>query len=164
MQLRPAEQSDYAAISQLITCEEELFLIFPKGRYPFTVDQVQQLAQYRKALTVMEKNQQIIGFANLYDHNPDRWIFIGNVVVSKSQRGKGLGGHIVNHMLELAFNQYGVPETRISVFNYNTPALLLYMRFGFKPYDIEERLDFANQRVALLRMRLDSRDWLARRT
>ena len=79
--------------------------------------------------------------------------------MSKSRRGRGLGGLLLNHMLELAFNQYGVSETRISVFCRNTPALLLYSGFGFKPYDMEERSDFANRRVALLHMRLTINDW-----
>ena len=159
MAIRPAEERDYTAISRLITSEDELFLVFPKGKYPFTVDQVQQLAQQRKALTVIQKGHEVAGFANLYDHNPDRWIFIGNVIVSKSLRGKGLGGLLIKHMLELAFNHYGVRETRISVFCHNTPALLLYSRFGFKPYDIEQRNDFNNRRVALLHMRLTINDW-----
>ncbi|WP_455212301.1 GNAT family N-acetyltransferase [Kaarinaea lacus] len=159
MAIRPAEEREYTAISRLITSEEELFLVFPGGKYPFTVDQVQQLAQQRKALTVLEKDGQIIGFANLYDHIPRQWIFIGNVVVCKSQRGKGLGGALINHMLGLAFDEYSVSETRISVFCHNTPALILYSRFGFKPYDIEQRNDFNNRQVALLHMRLAINDW-----
>ena len=53
MAIRPAKVRDYAAISRLTTSEDELYMVFPKGIYPFTVDQVQQLAQQRKALTVI---------------------------------------------------------------------------------------------------------------
>jgi len=164
MRLRPAEKQDYSAICALITSAEELFLIFPRGKYPFSMDQLQRLAQERMALTVMEDNKRIVGFANLYDHNPDEWIFIGNVVVEKQRRGEGLGKRIIEHMLDLAFTRYRVKETRISVFSNNLPALLMYSRFGFKPYDIEERVDVTNQRVALLHMRLPKSNWSNQKT
>jgi ribosomal protein S18 acetylase RimI-like enzyme len=41
----------------------------------------------------------------------------------------------------------------ISCFNQNTAGLLLYKKFGFEPFDIEERKDPNGQRTALIHMR-----------
>jgi ribosomal protein S18 acetylase RimI-like enzyme len=57
-------------------------------------------------------------------------------------------------MVQLAFEKYRVPEVRISVFDSNVPALLLYGTLGFRPYDLEQRIDPEGNRVALIHMRL----------
>lgn len=76
MQFRYATPSDFEAIARLVPTEEELFLVYPKGRYPFSVQQVRSLEQNRKALTVVDKESEVIGFANLYDIEPGEYAFL----------------------------------------------------------------------------------------
>lgn len=154
MEIREATAEDFEAIVRLVPTREELFLVYPKGKHPFSVSQLRALADVRKELTVVAENAEIIGFANLYDLESHQWAFIGNVVVSRNFRGKGLGRKLVAHMVRVAFEKYDVPEVRISVFNENTPALLLYASLHFKPYSIEARQDPTGKRVALVHMRL----------
>ncbi len=154
MDIRPATQEDYKAIVSLVPNREELFLVYPKGKHPFTVSQLQELAESRTELTVAVQEGRVIGFANLYDLQPGKWAFIGNVVIHREFRGSGLGQKLVAHMVQIAFANYQLSEVRISVFNGNTPALLLYDGLGFKPYALEERSDPAGNRVALIHMRL----------
>ena len=149
---RPATEQDYPAICRLVESEEELFRIYPRGRYPLTPQQITKLAAERLALTVAELGNEIMGFANLYDHEPGRWVFIGNVVVDRRQRGKGLGKALLTHMISIAIDQLAVPEVHISVFSDNTQALLLYHSLGFRPYGIEERKTPAGERAALIHM------------
>lgn len=140
--IRYADREDYPAIVKLFDSQEELFLIYPRGSHPFTLKQLEQLAQERIALSVMEDaDRNIIGFANLYDHQPGQYVFIGNVVVSKSYRGQGLGKRLVQHMLNIAEQEYRLPRIKISVFSDNTPALKLYASLGFRPYSEEQRRD-----------------------
>lgn len=153
MELRQATLEDYEAIIRLVPSAEELFLVYPKGTHPFTVSQLHALAEIRKELTVVIQNTTVIGFANLYGLQPNQYVFIGNVVVSNGFRGQGIGKRLITHMTNVAFEKYQVPEIRISVFNENTPALLLYSSLGFKPYAIEERKHPLGQRVALIHMR-----------
>lgn len=152
VQFREATDNDFNGICSLIKSEEELFLVYPSGKYPFTVEQVRELSQVRKELTVAVDDGEIIGFANLYNYESAKSAFIGNVVISKSHRGRGLGKKIVSHMLKMAFEKYHLPEVKISVFSENIPALLLYSDFGFVPYEIEERKDPKGGRVALIHM------------
>lgn len=158
IQFRPARESDYKVICKLISSAEELFYVYPKGQYPLTVAQLTQLAEIRTELTVALHNSTIIGFANLYNYKPAQSAFIGNVVIKQNYRGKHLGKQIVKHMLDKAFDKYHLAEVHISVFSENTAALLLYSSLGFSPYAIEERMDFNNQRVALIHMKLSASD------
>jgi len=151
-EIRKATIDDYKGICRLITTKEELFLIYPKGTFPFTIDQLEDIAGQRKSLTVMFDGEQVIGFANLYDYKRGEFAFIGNVVIAQKYRGKGMGKRLVSHMLEVAQTEYALPEIRISVFSDNARALLLYSSFGFSPYAIEERVNPAEQRVALIHL------------
>lgn len=161
IRLREAVADDFAAICRLVKTEQELFLVYPGGSFPFTIEQIHALSQVRRALTVAEmtgdkasdKTGDVIGFANLYDFEPGQYAFIGNVVVGENHRGKGAGKALVEYMLKLMFEKYELAEARISVFTQNVPALLLYAHLDFEPYAIEERYDWDNRRVALLHMK-----------
>lgn len=155
MELRAATPDDFEAIVRLVPTRDELFLVYPKGKHPLTVEQLHALAESRKELTVAVENGQVVGFVNLYDVQQGRWAFIGNVVVARNFRGRGLGRLLVSHMIRRAFDAYHVPEVRISVFNDNTPALLLYAGMNFRPYAVEERTNPSGMRVGLIHMRLE---------
>jgi ribosomal protein S18 acetylase RimI-like enzyme len=154
MEIREATEGDFEAIVRLAPSQGELFLVYPKGKHPFTVGQLRNLAEVRTELTVAIRDGEVIGFANLYDVKLHQWAFIGNVVVSRTFRGGGVGQKLVSHMVRVAFEKHSVPEVRISVFSENTPALLLYASLHFKPYSIEAREDPSGRRVALVHMKL----------
>ena len=155
---REATENDFEGICNLIKSKEELFLVYPNGQFPLTVAQLKELSKARKELTVAIGGAKIIGFANLYNYKKNESAFIGNVVIDKIHRGRGLGKEIVSYMLEQAHIKHNLPEVRISVFSENTPALLLYSGFGFTPYEIEERKNQQGKRVALIHMKIKRRD------
>lgn len=158
VEFRPAAVADYPAIGALIPDEDELFRVYPRGRFPLTVAQVEGLAQVRHDLTVAVDARRVVGFANLYDRVPGASAFVGNVVIARDRRGQGLGQRLVNHMPDLVFERHAIPEVRIAVFSTNTPALRLYAGFGFKPYDVELREHPRGGRIPLLLMRLSRAD------
>ncbi|HDP89119.1 MAG TPA: GNAT family N-acetyltransferase [Thioalkalivibrio sp.] len=159
MELRAATRNDFDAIVRLVPSRNELFRVYPKGMHPFTIEQMQALAESRNELTVAVNRDAVIGFANLYDVQAGRWAFVGNVVVAPDFRGQGVGRLLVSHMIQRAFDAYGAQEVRISVFNDNTPALLLYAGMNFRPYAVEERTDPSGARVGLLHMRLEKSEY-----
>ncbi len=160
-ELREATITDFGAIVRLVPTEDELFRVYPKGKHPFTVDQVRSLAESRKELTVAVERGRVIAFANLYDIEQGKWAFVGNVIVARECRGRGVGRLLVSHMIKQAFDRFGVSEARISVFSDNTPALLLYAGMNFEPYAIEERISPSGTRVGLIHMRLGQNECLA---
>ncbi len=153
-QFRPATEDDFAAICDLISNREELFLVYPAGQYPLTVEQLADLTEKRREMTVATEGTVVVGFANFYDLDPGRSVFIGNVVVAKALRGRGLGRLLVTEMINKAFGAYNLPEVRLSVFAGNHTALLLYAGLGFAPYRVDQRLDGEGRRLALIHMRL----------
>jgi RimJ/RimL family protein N-acetyltransferase len=60
-------------------------------------------------------------------------------------------------MLKCCFEKYHLPKVNISVFSHNIPALVLYSRLGFTPYELEERQDFSGQKTVMIHMTLSRR-------
>jgi len=152
-QIRIAEKKDFERICHLIKSRKELFLVFPSGSYPLTISQIEKLSEVRMDLSVLTEENIIIGFANFYNYEAKKCIFIGNVIIDKDHRFKGLGKYIVLHMINVAYEKYNLPEVRISVFNENTRALLLYTSLGFLPYDVEDKINFQGDKVAQINMK-----------
>ncbi len=53
--IREATEKYFESICKLITSKEELYRVYPNGKYPFTVNQVKELSQLRTELTVLIK-------------------------------------------------------------------------------------------------------------
>jgi len=147
-------EDHFAGISALVPTPDALYRIHPSATFPLDSAQLLELMKARHDLTVLVDDGQIIGFANLYNVKANQSAFIGNVVVSSSHRGLGLGKALIVYMSRLCSDKYNA-EAHLSVFNFNTTAILLYTKLGFKPYAIEERLGLDKQSIALLHMCLD---------
>ncbi|MCU7929908.1 MAG: GNAT family N-acetyltransferase [Candidatus Thiodiazotropha sp. (ex Codakia rugifera)] len=153
-----ADVSHYSGILQLITSPEELYLVYPSGIWPLDKAQLNQLSKERSDFTVVLDREKVIGFANLYRNLSGDKLFIGNVVISDAYRNRGIGKRLICHMCNIIFNRYA-SEVHISVFNINTPALLLYASLGFRPYDLEQR-SLPNGNVSvLIHMHLNRKTW-----
>ncbi len=154
IRFRPAGREDFSAIVGLIDSAEELFRVYPSGRFPLTVDQLEHLFAVRRELTVVEVENKVVGFANYYNVEEGVRGFIGNVVVASSLRGRGVGRRLLQHMVRVGFDRLKLPELCISVFTSNTPAFLLYTDMGFSPYRLESRRDPGGEHAALIHMKL----------
>ncbi len=152
MQIIEANQDHFPDIANLVSSAEELFLVYPSGCYPWTVDQLERLLAVRSDFTVAVVDGQIAAFANLYDIRPQDSAFIGNVIVADACKGKGIGKALLGHMLGLCQQKYRA-EVHLSVFGFNARALLLYTQLGFKPYAVEPRRNLQGDTVALIHMR-----------
>mgnify|MGYP001825202339 FL=1 len=152
--IRAATPHDLESISRLIPDQHELFMVYPAGRFPFTVDQVEQLFEQRFEFTVVYDGDRIIGFANLYDRVRQNFAFIGNVFIHPDYRGQGLGKLVLQYMIKAAFEKYHFSEARLSVFADNERAIALYQQHGFTEYSQEQRADSNNEEKLLLHMSL----------
>ena len=151
---RAVTNEDFSEICDLVTNEDELFWVYPGGQFPLTIDQLMKLSKEREDLTVVVEKERIIGFANFYNYIQGKSAHIGNVVVEKRHRGKGIGRNLILYMLERARIIHRLEEVHISVFNENTPALLLYSTLGFIPYEIEERTNLRGKNAALIHLKI----------
>jgi len=152
MKIEKAERNHFEDICKLITSPEEMYLVYPSGRYPLDLVQLEHLKSVRDDLSIISLDNKVIGFANIYDIKEGQSAFIGNVIIDKAQRGKGYGLALIKHMMELIKTKHkALPH--LSVFGNNVKAIMLYKGLGFVPYDVEERNDNTGQKVALFHMR-----------
>lgn len=152
MEFGVATEQHYSSVADLVRTPEELFLISPEGRFPWDAAQLRELAKHRSDFTVALEDERVVAFANLYQVCPNDSAFIGNVIVAASDRGAGLGKALMLHMIEICYQQYNaVPH--LSVFNFNTHALLMYAQLGFVPYALDPRENPRGEKVALIHMK-----------
>lgn len=151
---RAVREDDFQAICNLIPSEEELFLIYAQGRYPLDIKQVKTLVDKRMEPTVMLHDGEVVGFGNFYWYREQKSVFIGNIVLDRTLRGKGFGKRLVSHMIDLAFTKYNLPQVRLHVYNRNLKALLLYQALGFKPYTMKPQKDYNGDPVMMMSLRL----------
>jgi len=155
LMFREATHGDFPSISRLVTSAEELLLAFPAAVFPLTVKKLRYIAEKRLDLTVASHGGNVIGFANLYDLTPGQRVFIGNVIVKKTCRGRGIGGDLLGYMLDRVFTVHDLPQARVSVFAHNETALSLYRRLGFRVFAEEQRETPSGRRLRLLHMLLN---------
>ncbi|AJR08556.1 GNAT family N-acetyltransferase [Photobacterium gaetbulicola] len=155
MELLNAEKEHYQQIGRLVNSAEELYTICPSGSYPWDEEQLSEIAETRLNLTICSVEGCVAAFGNIYNVVPGESAFIGNIIVGDNYKGQGIGKKLIQYLSELCEESYdAIPH--ISVFGFNTHALLLYTRLGFVPYAIEERTSLNGETVALIHMHLDS--------
>lgn len=151
---RPVAEKDIQVICGFPKSEDELFFLFPKAAFPLTASQLQDAIAQRSDSTVVEFDGEIVAFANFYRWEVGGCCSIGNVIVSPTVRGRGVGRYLIEQMIGLAFSRHQAAEVTVSCFNENVAGLLLYPQLGFQPYAVEERKNKKGGRVALIHMRL----------
>lgn len=153
---RKAVSADYAAICAFPKDLMELFFMSPKLEYPLTSDQLEQAAQGREKLTViLNEDEQVIGYANLYYEQERDLYWIGNVIVSPDYRGKGAAEFLIRTMLAAAKEDLKLRELHLVCHNVNTKGMLLYSRLGFKPYEIVKRTGPQESTIAGIFMKIE---------
>jgi GNAT superfamily N-acetyltransferase len=145
---------DVARICAFPQSAEELYFLFPKAVHPLTPEQLGRAIEQRFDSTVVLVHDQVCGFANFYVREVSGTCAIGNVVVAREVRAKGVGKYLIETMIRKALIPYRAEEVRISCFNGNVAGLLLYAKLGFVPFAVEPRRDHQGSRVALIHMRL----------
>lgn len=152
MEFLTATEQHYEAIAHLVTSPEEMMLVCPACRYPWNAEKLRAIAQDRYSLTVALLEGNVVAFSNLYDIQPKQVAFIGNVIVSRAARGRGVGQAVIRHMMTLCRQHYQA-HPHLSVVSTNTPALLMYTKLGFRPYEVERRISQAGEPFAMIHMR-----------
>jgi ribosomal protein S18 acetylase RimI-like enzyme len=153
---RAVEKADFKEICKFPQNPEELFFMFPKAEFPFTINQLENAVQTRFDSTVVLCSEEIIGFANFYEVNEDDYCSIGNVIVKPNFRNKGIGKFLIKTMESIAVEKYNVSELHLSCFNTNTSGILLYSKLGYKPYGIDRWTNCENKTFALIKMKREN--------
>lgn len=98
---------------------------------------------------VVKDNSKIIGFAGIKVILPDADIM--NIIVKKDFRNQGIGSLLLKELINLS-KSLNIKNLFLEVNEKNTPAILLYNKFGFKK--ISTRKNYYKDNNAIV-MRLD---------
>lgn len=150
---RPVEKRDFEQICQFPQNAEELFFMFPKAEYPFTINQLEIAVENRFDSTVALQGEEVLGFANFYEVKENHHCSIGNVIVNPKFRNQGIGESLIKTMESIGIEKYKVSEMHLSCFNTNTNGILLYSKLGYKPYAVEKWIDKENRPIALIELK-----------
>lgn len=138
---RPARPEDLSHICSFPQNPVELYYMYPKASFPLTFEQLKLNYDNRSDSTVFCSGETVVAFANLYDIEPGKQCFLGNVIIDPAFRGKGVSTYLLKTMAEIAVQRHQIQELHLTCFNTNTTGLLLYHRTGFVPYALEKRTD-----------------------
>lgn len=153
MKILAASECHFEQVAKLVATAEELYTISPSATFPWDEEQIRQIAKVRSNLSVCTIDDAVVGFGNLYNIRRCESAFIGNIIVSGEHAGRGIGSALVKYLSDICINDYQATP-RLSVFNFNTRALLLYTKLGFMPYQVEPRCKPSGETVALVHMSL----------
>jgi ribosomal protein S18 acetylase RimI-like enzyme len=150
---RPANLEDLPQICTFPQNPMELYFMYPKATFPLTYDRLKFNFDNRSNCTVFLTDETVVAFANMYDIEPGKQCFLGNVIINPAFRGQGVGEYLLDTMAEIAVQTHQAKELHLTCFNTNTPALLLYLKTGFTPYAMEKRMDFDGKSLLAVHMK-----------
>ena len=81
------------------------------------------------------KNDPDFPFDLHKDIQPDKTLYIADLMVDQNHRGKGVALGLIEHLFELSKSK-PYTDAVIRVWNKNIPALSLYKKLGFKEIDM----------------------------
>lgn len=134
IKLEPFTKNDFNRLFSWIDCEEDLIQFAgPAFTFPLTKDQLDIYLENlnTNAFKVIEiTSNRTIGHCEIYLTKTSAKlcrILIGD----KSFRGKGLGLHIVNRLIEKCFKEFNYSIVELNVYDWNIGAIKCYEKAGF---------------------------------
>lgn len=111
----------------------------------------QELKNKNTTYVVAKENNEIVGFAGMMFCMDEATL--NNIVVKKSCRGRGIGGELLEALIELCTEQ-NMKTFTLEVNALNTPAIKLYEKFGFKNLGIRKKY-YNNSQDAIIMTKYD---------
>ena len=172
LELRKFTESDY---DQLISWVPDARFLMqwagPKYRFPLNHAQLcetlkkseSKLPSYYVFKAIQVPNNDVIGHIQLMDVDYKKLTcMLGRVLIGvKDLRGNGYGHRMVQLAVKYAFEEAGLHEVRLGVFDFNCSAISCYQRIGFVQYEFREKArKLDNEYWNIIRMKLHKDQWL----
>ncbi len=111
----------------------------PDGDVNFRDHVVDNLSNPDFCIVVIDLNDTLIGYAIAYlqEYPPvfvdEKCVYISDIVVDKSCRGKGLGKQLIDYLCDWARSK-GIQRMELEVLHTNHNAIAFYDHLGFEPF------------------------------
>ena len=111
----------------------------------------QELENKNTTYIVAKENDEVVGFAGLSTCLDEATL--NNIVVKKSHRNRGIGGELLEALIELC-SELRMRTFTLEVDTENAPAIHLYEKFGFKNLGVRKKY-YNNSRDAFIMTKYD---------
>ena len=111
----------------------------------------QELENEKTTYVVAKENNEIIGFAGMMVFMDEATL--NNIVVKKSCRGRGIGGELLEALIEVCAD-LNMKSFTLEVNVSNIPAIKLYEKFGFQNLGIRKKY-YNNSQDAFIMTKYD---------
>lgn len=111
----------------------------------------QELVNQNTTYIIAKEISEVVGFAGISICLDEATL--NNIVVKKSCRGKGIGGELLESLIELC-SDMNMKLLTLEVNTQNTPAIKLYEKFGFKNQGIRKKY-YNNTQDAFIMTKFD---------
>lgn len=151
---RSLEPNVYPVICTFPQNEQELFSMFPAGKYPLTPEQIAESVKTRWYPTVVLHGNKVVGYANFYGLEEKSKCFLGNVILAPQYRGKGASTALITEMIRQTKEELKVGKLQLICHNTNITGLLFYKKMGFKPIDLTSMKNHLNETIVGISMEI----------
>ena len=111
----------------------------------------QELENKNTTYIVAKESDEVVGFAGLSTCLDEATL--NNIVVKKSHRNRGIGGELLEALIEFC-SELSMKTFTLEVDTENEPAIHLYEKFGFKNLGIRKKY-YNNSRDAFIMTKYD---------
>lgn len=111
----------------------------------------QELENKNTTYIVAKEKDEVVGFAGISTCLDEATL--NNIVVKKSHRNRGIGGELLESLIELC-SELRIKTFTLEVATENQPAIHLYEKFGFKNLGIRKKY-YNNSRDAFIMTKYD---------
>ena len=111
----------------------------------------QELENEKTTYVVAKENNEIVGFAGMMVFMDEATL--NNIVVKKSCRGRGIGGELLEALIEVCAD-LNMKSFTLEVNVSNIPAIKLYEKFGFQNLGIRKKY-YNNSQDAIIMTKYD---------
>lgn len=111
----------------------------------------QELENENTTYVIAKENSDVVGFAGISICLDEATL--NNIVVKKSCRGRGIGGELLESLIDIC-GDLNVKTFTLEVDVSNEPAIHLYEKFGFKNLGIRKKY-YNNSRDAYIMTKYD---------
>ncbi|SEQ06764.1 Acetyltransferase (GNAT) family protein [Ectothiorhodospira magna] len=157
--IRTAEAADLEIIGQLPADAREADRVFPGATYPPSVAWLQGVMADSDWAAVVECRGEVVALGMLHALEPGGAGFVRHLVVRSDLRGRGIGAHLLDHLMAHAFREARCREIHVQVATEAVPALLMCYEKGFMPYGMNGYKDAQGQAGVLMHLRLGKREF-----
>ena len=141
MHLENFTRDDFDSLISWIT--DEKFLVQWCGKtfqYPLDHSQLEEYIKAsesepptRQIYKAVDENDSYVGNISLERiDRENKTASIACVIVKESEQGKSVGEFMMNEVIKLAKEKFGITKLSLNVFDFNLPAIRCYEKCGFE--------------------------------